>query len=208
MSDHDDEKIESLPASAPASFDRHSDALDLLVALTKPKEMRKKVLAHRRLERNIADAEQKFAAITAQAEQVQAALDERAAALDVREAAISEREAGIESSLADARDELAQREQKTARLEAAWRMLGEPADVMSGFRSPAYSPLQKARLAHGQPPGRDPDLLFSEPDTAPDQRIDAYIRRDVGDERSDAQGNAFAPSTLHRDISHKRRGAQ
>jgi hypothetical protein len=79
---------------------------------------------------------------------------------------------------------------------------------MSGFRSPEFSPLQKARLAHGQQPGRDPDrLLFSEPDAAPDHGIDAYIRRDVGDARSDAQGNAFAPSTLTRSTEHKR-GAQ
>jgi hypothetical protein len=72
------------------------------------------------------------------------------------------------------------------------------------LRSPEFSPLQKARMAHGQPPGKDPDrLLFSEPAAAPAAQIDALIRRDVGDERSDAQGNAFAPSTLTRSISHK-----
>jgi hypothetical protein len=102
-----------------------------------------------------------------------------------------------------AEQDLGERERRIQILEAAWRGLGEPADVMSGFRSPEYSPLQKARMAHGQPPGRDLDPLFSEPDAEPDQRIDAYIGRDVGDERSDAQGNAFAPSTLTRSTSHK-----
>jgi hypothetical protein len=56
-------------------------------------------------------------------------------------------------------------------------------------------------------PGRNVDPLFSEPDAEPDHVIDAYIRRDVGDQRSDAQGNAFAPSSLTRDVSHKRGAA-
>jgi hypothetical protein len=109
---------------------------------------------------------------------------------------------------ATAEQELVERAQKIARLESAWRNIGEPADVMSGFRSPEFSPLQKARLAHGQQPGKDPDrLLFVEHDAASDQDIAAYIRRDVGDERSDAQGNAFAPSTLTRSTEHKRGAA-
>jgi len=107
-----------------------------------------------------------------------------------------------------AEQDLAQREQRIARLEAAWRNIGEPADVMSGFRAAEHTPLQKARLAHGRQPGKDLDpLSLSEPDAAADVAIDALIRRDVGDARSDAQGNAFAPSTLTRSTEHKR-GAQ
>jgi hypothetical protein len=154
-----------------------------------------------KLNRQIADAEAKLVAIEADAaaivtkaeNAVKAIHDDAQWRLDVVESA---------------EQELVEREQKIARLEAAWRGLGEPQDVLSGFRSAEYSSLQKARMAHGQPPGRDPDrLLFSKPDAAPDQDIDAYIRRDVGDARSDAQGNAFAPSTLTRSTEHKR-GAQ
>jgi hypothetical protein len=77
---------------------------------------------------------------------------------------------------------------------------------MSGLRSAEHSPLQKARMAHGRPPGRDLDPLFSEPDVVP-AAIDAMIRRDVGDETSDSQGNHFAAaSTLRRDLSHKTKG--
>jgi hypothetical protein len=108
-------------------------------------------------------------------------------------------------AVATAEGELVEHEQKIARLEAAWRNLGEPETVLRGFQSPEFSPLQKARRAHGRPPGKDLDPLFSsEPDTAPAQAIDALIRRDVGDARSDAQGNVFAPSTLTRSTEHKR----
>jgi hypothetical protein len=34
--------------------------------------------------------------------------------------------------------------------------------------------------------------------------IDALIKRDAGDERSDHLGNAFAPSSLTRSTEHKR----
>ena len=104
--------------------------------------------------------------------------------------------------------ELETREKRISALEASWRGLGEPADVLSGFRSPELSPLRKARLSHGLPAGRDPDplgLSTSEPE--PTAAIDALIKRDVGDERSDHLGNAFAKSTLTRSLDHKRSAA-
>ena len=163
------------------------------------KANRARLRALAKLDQRIADAEAKRAAIEADAaaivtkaeNAVKAIHDEARRRLDAVESA---------------EQELVEREQKIARLEAAWRLLGEPADVMSGFRSPEYSPLQKARLAHGQPAGRD-RLLFAEPDAAPDHGIDAYIRRDVGDKRSDSQGNRFAPSSLTRSTEHKRGAA-
>jgi hypothetical protein len=102
--------------------------------------------------------------------------------------------------------ELVEREQKIARLEAAWRNLGEPASVLSGFQAPELSPLQKARRAHGQPSGKDLDpLFFAEPDAAPAMRIDAMS--DVADdERADRHGQKFLGS-LTRSTEHKR-GAQ
>jgi hypothetical protein len=174
-------------------------ALSKFVANAKNIELRARALA--KLNRFIRDGEARLAAVQAQAaamvakaeSEVKAIYEDARRRLDAAEAA---------------EQDVVQREKNIARLEAAWRNIGEPADVMSGFRSPEYSPLQKARRAHGQSPGKDPDILgFSEPDAAAAVPIDALIRRDVGDERSDAQGNAFAPSTLTRSTEHKR-GAQ
>jgi hypothetical protein len=165
------------------------------------KTSRARLRALAKLDQRIADAEAKLVAIEADAAAIVTRAENKVKAIHDE---ARQRLEAVES----AEQELVEREQKIARLEAAWRYIGEPQDVMSGFRSPEFSPLQKARLAHGQQPGRDPDrLIFSEPDAAPDHGIDAYIRRDVGDERSDAQGNAFAPSTLTRSTEHKR-GAQ
>jgi hypothetical protein len=197
--DHDTDDTE------PTMVDPFAVVIELCHVAANPKAAEAVLKKLRRANSAAAAAEQRCAVAAAKLEQREAELAARAAALDVREAAIAEREAGIESSLADARDELVEREQNIARLETAWHNLGEPADVLSGFRSPEYSPLQKARMAHGQQPGKDPDrLLFAEPDAAPAAQIDALIRRDVGDARSDAQGNAFAPSTLTRSTEHKR----
>jgi hypothetical protein len=163
------------------------------------KANRARLRALAKLNRQIADAEAKLAAIEADAgaivtkaeNAVKAIHDEAQRRLDAVESA---------------EQELVEREQKIARLEAAWRFIGEPADVMSGFRSPEFSPLQKARLAHGHPPGKDPaQFLFSEPDAAPAMRIDAMS--DTSDDpNADRHGAPFL-GELTRDVSHKRRSA-
>jgi hypothetical protein len=179
--------------------DRFADAISLCL-ITKNKTVATQLKKLRRVLRQVADAEAKVIAAEEHAAEIIAKAES-----DVK--AIHEAAAQRLDAAATAEDELALREQKIARLEAAWRMLGEPADVMSGFRSPEYSPLQKARMAHGQQPGKGPDrLLFSEPDTAP-AAIDALIRHDVGDARSDHLGNRFADSTLTRSTEHKRGAA-
>src|SRR5262249_17920112 len=135
----------------------------------------------RRVGRDIAAAEEKLAALTARTEQTEAEFAARAAALDERERALDARETEFESSLAE-------REQKLARQENAWRNLGEPETVLRGFQSPQYSPLQKARLAHGLPPGKNVDpLFFSEPDARPAMRIDA-LSDTSDDPHADRQG--------------------
>jgi len=154
----------------------------------------------RKLEKEIAVLERNIAAATTRAAELvgQAHKDVEAIHQEARQ-----RLEAVEA----AEQEVTLREQKIARLEAAWRNIGEPADVMSGFRSPQFSPLQKARISHGQAPGRDPDIYGFSRDAEPAVAIDALIQRDVGDERSDAQGNAFAPSTLTRSTEHKRGAA-
>ena len=92
--DIDDEQIENLPA--PALYDRFGDALALLAAVTNPKAARKQVLARRRWERDKTAAAQEVAAMTAAAEQREAALDARAAACAERERTCDERDAVFE----------------------------------------------------------------------------------------------------------------
>jgi hypothetical protein len=205
--DTDDTDIDDIgtpmvdPVAAAIALSDLADKLYKLYSLaTNGKAQKARLRAFAKLNRQIADAEAKRAAIEADAAAIVAKAESDVKAIH------DEAQRRLEAA-ATAEDELVEREQKIARLEAVWRNLGEPADVMSGFRSPEFSPLQKARLAHGQQPGRDPDrLLFSEPDAGPDQGIDAYIGRDVGDARSDHQGTPFVPgSTLTRDVSHKQR---
>jgi hypothetical protein len=153
----------------------------------------------RRLQRDIAAAEQKLSRLQPEAAGIVEAAQAQAVAIH-DEARQRLDAAGV------AEQEVAEREQKIARLEAAWRYFREPDDVISGFRSPEFSPLQKARLAAGQPPGKDPDrFLLSEPDAAPALPID--LLSDTSDDpRSDRQGAPFI-GELTRDVSHKRKSA-
>jgi hypothetical protein len=172
-------------------------ARDLVLnAKIKPAELKK--LA--RLNRQFADSQAKLVDVERQANELVARAERDVAA--IRDEAQRRLDAVVAHE-----QELATREHRIAALEATWRNLGEPADVLSGFRSPEFSPLQKARLAHGQPAGRNPDLLGLSHDAEPTVAIDALIRRDVGDERSDHLGNPFAPSTLTRSTEHKRGAA-
>ncbi|MGA8699652.1 MAG: hypothetical protein WB689_38675 [Xanthobacteraceae bacterium] len=192
--DHDDSAAH-YPAADPFLV-----ALQLCQIATSAKSIAPALKRLRKLGRDIEAAERKLAAVEAQAAELLAKAERDAAV--IHEAAAQRLEAA-----AVAEEELVLREQKIARLEAAWRYIGEPADVMSGFRAPEHTALQKAKLAHGQQPGRDPDVHLFTQDAEPVVAIDALIRRDVGTETTDAQGNAFASSTLRRDLSHKRGAA-
>jgi hypothetical protein len=133
---------------------------------------------------------------------------EAAAIVEAAQAEVKAIQAAAQQRLdaaAAAEEELVEREQKIMRLENAWRNLGEPEQVLSGFQSPQFSPLQKARAAHGQQPGKNLDpLFFSEPDAAPAAAIDVFS--DVCDDQSsDRHGQKFLGS-LTRSLDHKRRG--
>ena len=150
-----------------------------------------------KLNRQFADAQAGLVAVKAQAAEIVAK-----AQADV--AAIHEEARRRLDAAAAAEQELAQREAKIARLENSWRNLGEPADVMSGFRSPEFSPLQKARMAHGRPPGKDVDVLGLAQDAEPDLRID-IVSDTHDDPNADRHGAPFL-GELTRDINHKRPG--
>jgi hypothetical protein len=157
----------------------------------KPAEIKK----FARLERRVADATAKLADVEVQARELVARAERDVAA--IRDDAQRRLEAA-----AAAEQELEQREQRIARLESAWRLLGEPADVLSGFRSPELSPLQKARAAHGRPVGKDVDMLGLSAQAEPDLRID-IVSDTHDDPRADRQGTPFLGS-LTRDVAHKR----
>ena len=181
---------------AAASADRFADALDLCRLAWDSQKTKQSLKKLQKLEKDKAAANTELVAAKAEAAEIRAAAHRDAKA--IHEAAAQRLEAAE-----SAEQELAQREMKIARLEAAWRYIGEPGDVLSGLRSPEFSPLQKARMAHGQPPGKDPDLLFSEPDAAPAVRIDA-LSDTSDDPHADRQGAQFLGG-LSRDVSHHKR---
>jgi hypothetical protein len=186
------------PVAAAIALSDLADKLYKLYSLaTNSKANKARLRAFAKLNRQIADAEAKRVAIEADAAAIVARAERDVAA--IRDDAQRRLDA-----VAAAEQELETREHRICALEASWRMLGEPADVVSGFRSPELSPLRKARLAHGLPAGRDPDPFSLSHDAEPTAAIDALIKRDVGDERSDHLGNSFSASTLTRSTEHKR----
>jgi hypothetical protein len=155
----------------------------------------------RKLGRDIAKAEQKLAAVTAQAEQTKAELAAREAAINERERALDTRETAFASELTDARDELhnyyrhVEEEDKRLR----YRVLSH-ADLLGGY-NPQLQDLptwpQIRRLVVGLPD--DPPPL--EREIAPHPRIDAFA--DVcSDPGADRHGGQFL-GTLTRDVSHR-----
>jgi hypothetical protein len=154
----------------------------------------------RRLGRDIAKAEQKLAAVTAQVEQKQTELDARAAAADERDRAITQREDEFQASLAEARDDLRGYYDNIADADRhiRYRILSH-ADLLGGYNAqlqdlPSWDVLK--RLVVGLPD--DPPPL--EREVASHPRIDAS--ETFFDPHADRHGNAFL-GTLSRDVSHK-----
>jgi hypothetical protein len=195
--DHDDDDIDTAAdADAEANYlpDPFSLALELCRIAAKPATYAAAVKKLRKVGRDILVAEKKLAAVQAEA----------AGIVDAAQAEVKAMQEAAAQRLdvaATVEHELVEREQKIARLENAWRNLGEPETVLRGFQSPQFSPLQKARMGHGLPPGKDPDLLFSEPDAPPPMRIDA-LSDTSDDPHADRQGAPFL-GELTRDVAHK-----
>jgi hypothetical protein len=168
-----------------------------LVTTDKAKAARLRAVA--RLDQRAADAEQKLAAITAQAEQVQAALDARAAALDAERRALDARTTEFEASLKEARDNLAGYYNGIAEADRhlRYRILSH-AGLLGGYNPqlqdlPSWDVLK--RLVVGLP--EDPPPL--ERDVS-HPRIDASDT--FFDPHADRHGGQFL-GTLTRDASHR-----
>jgi hypothetical protein len=191
--DHDnhDDMADFLDHFATAIIALRDLALNVKI---KPAEIKKRA----KFERRVADSQVKLASVEADAAAIVARAEDAVKEIHAQAQA---RLAAVEAAEA----ELEQREKKLTAREQSWRGLGEPADVLSGFRSPEFSPLQKARLAHGLPAGRDPDLLGLSQPAEPTVRIDA-ISDTHDDPRADRHGAPFL-GELTRDVSHHKRGA-
>jgi hypothetical protein len=111
--DQDDDNIDDTADIGAPALDRVTAAIafvdfaaDLYDLAANHKAYKARLTKLRRLERDIAAAEQKLAALTARTEQTEAALAEREAELAARDAEIERRESSFEVSLAEARDHL------------------------------------------------------------------------------------------------------
>jgi hypothetical protein len=141
----DDESDDRAPV-----VDVFSAALALCQVAANPKNIAAAVKKLARLEKNIATASEVLARLQAQSAAI---LGTAKAEAEKTRANSAEREEG----LAAREQQLAERERHISRLENAWRNVGEPAEVWSGFKSPEHTPLAKARAARGLPPIAEPD---------------------------------------------------
>jgi hypothetical protein len=167
-----------------------------LVTTDKAKAARLRAVA--RLDRRAADAEQKFVAITAQAEQVQAALDARVAALDGERRALDARIAAFEGELQEAHDSLAAYYNNLADMDRRIRhRIMASAGLLAGFNEqlqdlPSWETIR--RMVSGLP--ADPPPLerdVSHPHDVSDTFFDPH---------ADRHGGQFL-GTLTRDASHR-----
>jgi hypothetical protein len=214
MSDDDDTNDDTEDYSAPVMVDPVAAAIALtdlvaefskaykLVTTDKAKAARLRALA--RLDRRAVAAEQKFAAITAQAEQVQAALDARAAALEGRDRALTQREDAFAASCQEAHDSLAAYYNNLADMDRRLRYrIMASADLLAGFNEQLQD-LPSWEIIRRMVPGLPADPPPLERDVASHPRIDA-LSDTFSDPNADRHGNVFL-GTLTRDVSH--RGAQ
>jgi hypothetical protein len=156
---------------------------DAMIAWSNPKNAKAEIRKFAKLKREKADAAAELTSLRAQAAGILEAA--KTEAERIRNEACKE----IEEEKADLEHRehmLRYGERYSAKLEAARR--AAPGGVISAYDEHRI----RTQLAEEDAGGIN---------------IAAVIRRDVGDERSDAQGNRFAKSTLTRSLDHKRGAA-
>jgi septal ring factor EnvC (AmiA/AmiB activator) len=156
----------------------------------------------RKLGHDIAKAEQKLAAVTAQAEQTNAELAARVAAADERDRALDARQTAFESELQDARDNLRGYYNQLTEADRRLRFhILASADLLHGYneRLQTLPDWQQIRnMVPNMPP--DPPSVERE-GLEPGFRIDA-LSDTFSDPHADRHGNAFL-NTLTRDVAHR-----
>jgi len=112
---------------------------------TDPKAVRRHL---RQLHDALAAVSAGQAKLASEREQFTRYVAETTAELEQQRAAVQKRRLDVEA----AEEGLNERHHQISNLEAAWRNLGEPDDVKSGFQSPEHSAIEKARRAfEGRP---------------------------------------------------------
>jgi hypothetical protein len=135
------------------------------------------------VKRNLRSLHDALAATTAAQRQLESDRAEHDAQLAKDRAELAaERDVLMKRRLAvhQAEASLAERSERIGKLERAWRNLGEPDSVISGFQSPQYSGLEKARRAHR-----------GEPITEPSPPSGDAVARAGATIDEDPQGNKF-----------------
>jgi hypothetical protein len=130
--------------------DAFTVAFNLIALAADPREFKKKLQG---LHRALTAVDEGMARLAAdRAEHDRAIAAERAELAAERDALMKRR---VDVHQAEA--SLAERREYIIKKEAAWKNLGEPDEVIRGFQSPQYSPLEKARRAHrGEPIATEP----------------------------------------------------
>ena len=186
---------------APAS-DRFADTIALCNLAANAKAIKAQLRELAKINRQIADAEARLAALTAKAEQTQAALVTRVAELDARETALDAREDGFAASLKEARDDLRAYYDNLAETDRhiRYRILTS-ADLLAGFNEQLQDLPDWPQIRQMIPnlPDDPPPI---EREVASHLRIDSFSDT-FDDPNADRHGNAFL-GTLSRDVSHKR----
>jgi hypothetical protein len=148
MTNDEDQQVTTI-TSAPAV-----DALKLLANLAtlfaNPAKLQKEIQRYEGARSAATRAEARLAAREAAVADLEKATRTE---LEAERAAIEKRRVAVHG----AEGVLDARAQFICKLEAAWANLGEPDDVISGFKSPEKSALQKARRAHGLDDDRQHD---------------------------------------------------
>jgi hypothetical protein len=178
---------------AAPEFDPFTTAIALCEIAQRAKPIAAALKQLRKVGRDIAAGEAKLAAVTAQAEQIAAAMTEREAAIAARERALEERETAFAASIEEARDNLRGYYNSIAEADriTRYRILSS-ADLLSNFNPklqdlPSWDTIR--RLVVGLPP----DL----PAAPPAEIVSENVREDWA-------GHTFVPgSTLTRSTSYK-----
>jgi hypothetical protein len=138
MSD-DQTETELPPHTPPEAF---AVVTALLATITDPKACGARL-------RSLQEHQAADAAATAQLATARATFDQETAAaraeIAAEQALLDKRRVALHA----AEGSLATREEVIRKLETAWKGIGEPDAVRSGFREPEHSALHKARRAHG-----------------------------------------------------------
>ena len=188
--DHADTNADTAAANHSTMPDPFALAIGLCQIATNAKAIEPALKRLRKLGRDIAKAEQKLAAATAQTEEKQAALAERLAEIDARERAITDREDTFAASLAEARDNLRAYYDNIAEADrhVRYRVMSY-ADLLGGF-NPTLQDLPTWPQIR--------QLVADLPEDLP--AATEVIRQENA--REDWTGNVFVPgSTLTRSIS-------